>query len=51
MQTDDLDLKNSFGNDTLICPKEGKKYTFKDGEFKLHVKPLSWNVFVFEKEK
>ena len=51
MQTDDLDLKNSFGNDTLICPKEVKKYTFKDGEFKLHVKSLSWNVFVFEKEK
>ena len=23
-------------------------YTFENGEFKLHIEPLSWNVYVFE---
>ncbi len=48
MHTDDPDLKNSYGNDTLLTPQKKEDFTFEDGEFHLHVKPLSWNVFVFE---
>lgn len=48
MHTDDLELNNSFENEKLIAPKEEENYTFENGEFKLHVKPLSWNVYVFE---
>ena len=47
MRTDDLELKNAFG-ETLIAPVDVTDYTFEKGELKLHVKPLSWNVFVFE---
>ncbi len=31
-------------------PKDEEKYTFKDGELKLHIESLSWNVYVFEKQ-
>ena len=27
-----------------------EKYTFENGEFKVNVKPSSWNVYVFEKD-
>jgi alpha-N-arabinofuranosidase len=48
MRTDDLDLKNSFENDTLLQPTEEKDYTFENGELKVRIQPLSWNVYVFE---
>ncbi|MBP5249881.1 MAG: alpha-L-arabinofuranosidase [Lachnospiraceae bacterium] len=47
MRTDDLDLKNSFENDTLLQPTEEKDYTFENGELKVRIQPLSWNVYVF----
>ena len=50
MHTDDLQFRNSYGDDTSLVPEKEEDYTFEEGEFKLHVKPLSWNVFVFEKE-
>ncbi len=51
MKTDDLELENSYGHDKLISPKKTGNYKFENGEFKVRIKPLSWNVFVFEKEK
>ena len=48
MHTDDLELNNSFENEKLIAPKEEENYTFENGEFKVYVKPLSWNVYIFE---
>ncbi|MCR4851459.1 MAG: alpha-L-arabinofuranosidase [Lachnospiraceae bacterium] len=48
MFTDDLECGNSYGNDTVLKPEKVENYTFENGEMKLHVKPLSWNVFVFE---
>ncbi|MCR5503545.1 MAG: alpha-L-arabinofuranosidase [Lachnospiraceae bacterium] len=48
MTSKDLDLKNSYGNDALISPEKTEDYTFADGELSMHVKPLSWNVIVFE---
>ena len=51
MRTDDLELKHSYGNDAVIAPEEVSGYTFENGELKLYVKPLSWNVFVFEEAK
>ncbi|WP_026504188.1 alpha-L-arabinofuranosidase C-terminal domain-containing protein [Butyrivibrio sp. NC3005] len=51
MKTDDLNLKNSFGNDTLISPESETVYTFDNGELKINIEPLSWNVYVFEAEK
>ncbi len=47
MFTDDPEIGNSYGNDTVIKPEKEENYTFENGEMKLHVKPLSWNVFVF----
>ena len=47
MTAPDLEVKNAFGNE-FIKPSEVKEYTLENGEFKIHVKPLSWNVFVFE---
>ncbi|WP_026653711.1 alpha-L-arabinofuranosidase C-terminal domain-containing protein [Butyrivibrio proteoclasticus] len=49
MQTDDLDKKNSYEDETVIVPEERSDYELVDGEFKMYVKPLSWNVLVFEK--
>ena len=48
MRSNDWDLKNSYENETLIAPVEETNYTFENGEFKLHIEPLSWNVYVFE---
>ena len=37
-----------YENDELLSPEKEESYTFEGGEFKLYVKPLSWNVYVFE---
>ncbi|MCR4989650.1 MAG: alpha-L-arabinofuranosidase [Lachnospiraceae bacterium] len=49
LTANDLNDRNSFENDALISPVKIKEKTFENGELKTHVKPLSWNVFVFEK--
>lgn len=48
MFTEDMELKNSYGNDEALMPVEEEKYSYENGEFKVYVKPLSWNVYVFE---
>ncbi len=48
MHTDDLDLKNSFEDENALKPENVEGSTFENGEFKAYVKPLSWNVYVFE---
>lgn len=50
MHNDDMDAKNTYDNPNVILPKEIKEGTFTSGEFTTHVKPLSWNVFVFSKK-
>ncbi|MCQ2525278.1 MAG: alpha-L-arabinofuranosidase [Lachnospiraceae bacterium] len=47
--SDDFEAKNSYENDKLIMPSENKGYTFENGVFKNHIKPMSWNVIIFEK--
>lgn len=49
MFTKDMELKNSFENPDVLKPSANTSGTFTDGLFATHVKPLSWNVFVFEK--
>ncbi len=49
MKCDDLEAQNSYGNDTLIMPAQTEDYTFENGELSIRIKPLSWNVYVFEK--
>lgn len=48
MFTPDMECKHAFGQDELITPKENSSWTFENGIFETHVKPLSWNVCVFE---
>ncbi|SFD06193.1 alpha-L-arabinofuranosidase C-terminal domain-containing protein [Butyrivibrio sp. YAB3001] len=50
MHTDDLEIKNSFDNEDALIPMKEDNYTFENGIFKVYVKPLSWNVYVFEKK-
>jgi len=45
----DFEVKHSFGNDAVIVPMENRDYTFEGGLFANHIKPLSWNVIIFEK--
>ena len=47
MTAEDLEVKNSFGNE-LIKPEPEDAHTFENGELKIRIKPLSWNVYVFE---
>ena len=49
MHTDNLDVKNTFEDEKALIPEEETEYTFENGEFKLYVKPLSWNVYTFSK--
>ncbi|MBO7334355.1 MAG: alpha-N-arabinofuranosidase, partial [Lachnospiraceae bacterium] len=49
IQNNDMELKNSFDNPNVIVPVKITDGTVENGEFKTHVKPLSWNVFVFTK--
>ena len=42
------DDKNTFENPDVITPTENKDGKFENGMFTTHVKPLSWNVFVFK---
>lgn len=46
----DFDAKNTYEDEKKILPVSNTEYTFENGELKAHVKPLSWNVFVFEKQ-
>ncbi len=50
LRAGDLEEKNTYENDTRISPAEIADCSFENGELKAHVKPLSWNVFVFEKD-
>ena len=47
----DLDAKNSFEEPDRIKPVENLGGSFAGGILSAHVKPLSWNVFRFEKKK
>ncbi len=47
MTAENLEVKNSFGNE-FIKPEEAGDHTLENGEFKARIKPLSWNVYVFE---
>lgn len=48
MFTNDMTAKNRFENDELIAPVLNTNWKFEDGTFENHVKPLSWNVCIFE---
>ena len=48
LHTDNLDDKNTFENENVLVPQNIENYRFESGELKLYVKPLSWNVLVFE---
>lgn len=45
----DMELKNSFDNPDAIKPCMNEDGSFEDGEYKAHVKSLSWNVIRFTK--
>ncbi len=46
--SDDIDAGNTYENPDVITPKSIDSVSFGNGELKAHIKPLSWNVFVFE---
>ncbi|WP_026511927.1 alpha-L-arabinofuranosidase C-terminal domain-containing protein [Butyrivibrio sp. LC3010] len=48
MHTDYPDIKNTYENDKALMPETEESFTFENGEFKVYVKPLSWNVYLFE---
>ncbi len=48
MTAENLEVRNEFGNE-FIMPKAEEEYTFENGELKIRIKPLSWNVYVFER--
>ena len=45
----DLEEKSSYENPDLFAPVFNKETKLADGLCEAHVKPLSWNVFVFKK--
>lgn len=45
----DFEAKNTFDNPNVILPSVSSEGSFENGVFKTHVKPLSWNVLLFEK--
>ena len=47
MPAENLEVRNEFGNE-FIKPETVSDYTLQNGEFKVRIKPLSWNVYVFE---
>ena len=49
MHTDDMELKNTYENDERLAPEKVEDYKFENGEFRIYVKPISWNVYIFEK--
>lgn len=49
MFSNDPEAKNSYENENLVVPASNTEYTFENGIFANHIKPLSWNVIVFEK--
>jgi len=49
MYTEDMEKKNSYGNDDIIAPRENSETTISDGIVSSHIAPLSWNVFVLTK--
>lgn len=50
MYTDDFKLKNTFDNPDALLPKTNTESKADGGELKADVKPLSWNIFRFEKK-
>jgi len=48
--SEDFGAKNSFEQPGLVLPSENKSFSFENGMFMNHIKPLSWNVIVFEKQ-
>ena len=51
MRTDDPEARNTFGDDERIAPESVENYVFANGELTIPVKPLSWNVYLFETAK
>jgi alpha-N-arabinofuranosidase len=47
MTAENLEVSNSYGNE-FIKPEEIAGSSFENGEFKAGIRPLSWNVYVFE---
>ena len=45
----DFEAKNRYEDEMRIIPSENREYQFQNGLFTSHVKPLSWNVVLFEK--
>ena len=50
LYSEDMDLKNSYENPDIIIPVEVKSASFEQGILNTEVKPLSFNVLVFQKE-
>lgn len=48
MYTNDMEQKNTFEKPDTLMPKENENGSFDGGVYTAHVKPLSWNVFIFE---
>lgn len=47
--SENFEEKNTYEDENRVIPIENTEYTFDGGVFKTHVKPLSWNVIIFEK--
>lgn len=50
MFSQDLEARNTYEEPDLIKPAEHQGGVFENGIFKTHVRPLSWNVLIFQKE-
>ena len=44
----DMEAKNSYENPEVLKPVKALEGVYTDNKLKTHVKPLSWNVFVFK---
>lgn len=49
LTTGDLELKNRYEEPDNIVPAQCSGDSFENGALSAHVKPLSWNVFLFQK--
>lgn len=48
LYSEDFDARNSFETPDVICPKENKKASCRDGILNASLKSLSWNLFCFQ---
>lgn len=46
--SEDIEKMSVYGDDEAFIPRQNAETTFENGKALSHVKPLSWNVFVFE---